>query len=110
MRIPNHLEDLARQFPTIEPLDRYIREQYKRFADMTFDEVRELLWYGELYKLYRARERKTREAKELREAALSPEDRRLLIWALRVTRREAVTPEEREKCRRLLEQQAQLDG
>jgi len=69
MRIPNHLEDLARKFPSLEPLDRYIRGEYRRFATMTLDEARELLRHGELHKLYRSREKKTREARELREAA-----------------------------------------
>jgi hypothetical protein len=69
MRIPNHLEDLARKFPVIESLERYIKSQYPHFPSMTLDETRELLRHGELYKLYRKRERKACEAKELREAA-----------------------------------------
>ena len=69
MRIPNHLEDLARRFPTLEPLDRYIRIEYRRYAFMTLKETQELLRYGELYKLYRARERKAREAREDRQVA-----------------------------------------
>jgi hypothetical protein len=36
---------------------------------MTLDETKELLRHGELHKLYRKREKKAREAKELREAA-----------------------------------------
>jgi hypothetical protein len=69
MRIPNHLEDLAKKFPTIEPLERYIKGEFQRFASMTLLETRELLRHGQLLKLYRSRERKTREAQELHEAA-----------------------------------------
>jgi hypothetical protein len=68
MRIPNHLEDLYRKFPDIESLDRYIRGEYRRFAEMTLAETKQLLRHGELYKLYRARQKKARDAKELREA------------------------------------------
>ncbi len=69
MIIPNHLEDLARKFPTLEPLERYIKGEYKRFATMTFAETRELLRHGELRKLYVARDRKTRKAQEDRAVA-----------------------------------------
>ncbi len=69
MRIPNHLEDLARKFPAIEPLERYIRGEYRRFASMTLLETRELLRHGELLKLYKSREKKTRKAQEEREVA-----------------------------------------
>ena len=69
MRIPNHLDDLHKKFPTIEPLERYIRQEYCRFATMTLEETKELRRHGELFKLYVSRQRKTRKAQEQRETA-----------------------------------------
>ena len=68
-RIPNHLEDLARRFPEKEPLIVYIKSEYKRFAFMKLEEVRELLRHGELLKIYQRKERHLGAQREDREIA-----------------------------------------